>query len=365
MGSEIPEHLEAKIWEKNIPFSSGIELTWRCNHKCIHCYQYPPSSHELSTQEIKDILTQLAAAGCLFLQFTGGEPLLRPDFWNIADFTRKLSFAVILYTNGSLVTREVASRIKELRFVQVHISLLGAFGQTHDKIVRVEGSYKKVIKAIEYLRSKDVNVMLNTVLMKENFSEFKEIIRLAESWGAEYRISPVITPANEGSKAPLDLRISEAQLKEFYSFLFNIKKVDFGPYAEGDKEPLCGYGRKGGVISASGDLYPCIGAPIVLGNLREKSFREIWETSVVLKKIRAAHLENLKVCNTCSLSFSCIRCSGLALFEDGDLFGPSHECCRITKIINEVIANSQLPSKVKKVFKRETVDSLESKIRAL
>lgn len=337
MGSEIPEHLESKIWEKNIPFSCGIELTWRCNHKCIHCYQYPPSSNELSTQEIKDILTQLAAAGCLFLQLTGGEPLLRPDFWRIADFARKLSFAVVLFTNGTLVTKEVARRIKELRFVQVHISLLGAFEQTHDKIVRVDGSYKKVVKAIEYLRSKDISVMLNTVLMKENFSEFKEIIKLAKSWKAEYRISPVITPANAGSKAALDLRISQAQLKEFYAFLFRKTKVDFGPYTQGNAEPLCGYGRKGGVISASGGLYPCIGVPISVGNLREKSFSEIWEDSLPLKKIRAARLKNLKVCKSCALSSHCVRCSGLALFEDGDLFGPSHECCRITKVINEVI----------------------------
>jgi radical SAM protein with 4Fe4S-binding SPASM domain len=348
MGSVIPEHLGAKMWEKNIPLSSGIELTWRCNHRCIHCYQYPPSSNELSTQEIKDILKQLADAGCLFLQLTGGEPLLRPDFWDIADFAKGLSFAVVLYTNGSLVTREVASRIKGLGFVQVNISLLGASEQTHDRIVRVGRSYKKVMKAIEYLRIKDVRVLLNTVLMRKNFSEFKEIISLAKSIGAEYLISPVIFPTNEGAKAPLDLRLSDAQLKEFYSYLFNIEKVDFGSYAHGDGEPLCGYGRKGGTISACGDLYPCVGAPVVLGNLRKKSFREIWETSAMLKKIRTTRKEDLEVCNTCSLSSHCIRCSGMALLEDGDLFGPSHECCRITKIINEVTTNCNFPPKLGK-----------------
>lgn len=343
MGSVIPEHLDAKILEKSIPFSSGIELTWRCNHRCIHCYQYPPSPNELSTQEIKNILTQLADAGCLFLQLTGGEPLLRPDFWKIADFARKLSFAIILYTNGSLVTTEVASRIREFRFVQVHISLLGASEKTHDRIARTEGSYKRVIKAVEYLRDKDVNVMLSTVLMKENFSEFKEIIRLAKKMGVENRILPTIFPTDGRSKAPLDLRLSDAQLKEFYSYLFNIEKVDFGFYTRGGKEPLCGFGRKGGAINACGDLYPCIGVPIALGNLREKTFTEIWQSSAMLKKIRATHTENLTGCNTCLLSSHCMRCSGLALLEDGDLFGSSSECCRITKIVNEVTTNCNFP----------------------
>lgn len=108
---------------------------------------------------------------------------------------------------------------------------------------------------------------------------------------------------------------------------------------------MCGSGRKGGTISALGELYPCIGIPFVLGNLREKSFTEIWETSPFLKKMRVTRTEDLKGCSTCYLSSRCMRCSGLALSEDGDLFGPSYECCRITKIINEVIANSKLPSK--------------------
>ena len=335
-----PAHLEKKLQENHIIYSSALELTWRCNYKCIHCYQYPQSSLELTTDEIKDIIAQLADMGCLYLSFTGGEPLLRDDFWEIAEYAREKTFALTLQTNGFLLTPELIKRIKELSFVDVDLSLLGARPQTHDAIVDRPGSYDKVVNAIELLRKNGIAVNVKVTLMKQNFSEMEEMKTLVEDLDARLVMSPLLFPMRR-EKSLDDLRIDDQDMKGYYRTMLPFDEIEKEEErAEEVSFLTCQTGKTYCCINPEGKVYPCIMLPIVVGDLRKNFLREIWHTdpSPVLERMRSIDISDLTGCSACSLSAKCNRCSALSYLETGDVCSPADESCRMAKNLDEVIS---------------------------
>lgn len=329
----IPETIIAKIEDKKIPIDGQIELTWRCNQKCIHCYQYAAEDRELNTEEIKDILSQLARAGTLYISFTGGEPLVRKDFWEIAEYAARLHFALTLQTNATLISRETARRLEELNFFAVHVSLLGATAKTHDSITVNPGSFKKVLKAIKLLQQKRVRVILNITLLKQNFNEFYKMLKLKERLGEnlDMRVSPYIFPRNDGSSENKELQLDDSQLREF--FLWLKKDLDSDPWQGAGL--LCNLGINNFAINARAEVYPCVSIPLVIGDLRQHSFKEIWAENSLLQRIRNIGLNDLDECQGCNLKSSCFRCSGLAYLEKKNICKAASETCRFTKILKE------------------------------
>jgi len=335
-----PKKFWDKIKKNNIPLEVGFELTWRCNQRCLFCYQYPPGKDELSTKEVKNIIDQLSACGALFISFTGGEPLLREDFWQIAGYARDRNFALQLQTNGTLIDKSAAKKLKRLNFYAVNISLLGASAKTHDLLAGLKGSFKSVLKAIEYLKKENVRVELRTTITRENFNERKDIENLADDLGVKVYFSSIIYPRADGKKTPLKHRISDTQLKNFYNYVFSGKtRRNIAIKAKNTATPflLCLLGRTCCAINARGEVNPCGAVPLNMGSLRENSFSEIWQNADLLKKIRYATKEDLKECLGCNLSPFCMRCSGLSFSEKGDIFSSSTESCRMAKTMKEVI----------------------------
>lgn len=335
----IPDSLAQQISEKNIPLSASFELTYQCNHKCIHCYQ--PSPHqaedELTTVQIKYILQQLADARCLFLALTGGEPLLHKDFWEIAEYAFRKNFAVTLQTNGSLLTRSSIGRIKELNFFQVHISLLGADSKTHDAITGYPGSFEKVIKATQALLEKKVTVFLKVTLIRENVNQLRQIDKLVKNLGALVVFSPTVFPCIDYTKGPIQHRISDTDLKKAFTYLAKKDKNSLLlAQVPDDESPLCLAGRTDCCISPKGKLHPCVGLPIVLGDLTKETFEHIWQNSDNIRKLRSVKIKDLKKCQDCELASLCVRCPGVGFLENGSLITPSEDICRITKIKKEV-----------------------------
>ncbi len=328
----IPDEMMQKIFDKKIPVDVQFELTWRCNQTCIHCYQFSGIKDELSTGEVKDIISQLAEAGTLYLSFTGGEPLLRKDFWEIANFAFQKHFALVLQTNGILINAPNAKKIAELNFFAVHISILGATAKTHDKITQLPGSFEKVLKAVELLRQQKVKVILNLTLMKDNFKEYSKIKKLKDELDIPIRVSPYIFCKNDGSSFLEELRLDDFELKQF--FLELKKDAKGGPL--NNRGLLCNFSWCVCTINAKGEVYPCVAVPLVSGDLKKDSFSNIWKKSVVLEKIRSESTVVPKQCQDCNLSDWCFRCSGFSYLENGGLFSCSREARRFAKIIKEV-----------------------------
>ena len=333
----IPEQLITKIWQKRIPMTMSFELTWMCNLRCIHCYQYAPCEDELTLQEIKRILDELAETGSFFLTFTGGEPLMRKDFFDIADYARKKNFAITLLTNGTLIDKDIAGRIKNLGILQVCISILGSCAKTHDSITRVSGSFEKAINAIRLLSQLGKQVFLNTMVLEQNFKEQAEIKELARELGVEQTLDSVVTLKNDGSKKPVKCRLSDKNLGNYFSWLNKEESKRFEAYKWQLGDPLCGAGIVGCTINPKGEVLPCTGFPKTAGSLKENSFKEIWNNSEFLKKLRNLNVSDLKECSECELQPYCFRCPAIAWLEDGDVCGPSQEACRQAKKLKEVM----------------------------
>ncbi|MBN3040334.1 MAG: radical SAM protein [Candidatus Omnitrophica bacterium] len=331
------------IKEKNVPINVVVELTRRCNLDCLHCYNFKDDS-ELDFYQMKHIFNELRAAGCLFLTFTGGEVFIKEDFLDILGLARHLGFDVEIITNATLINEKTADELKSLCLSNIGISIYATSSSIHDKITGVKGSFYRTMHSIEMLRSKGLNLHLKCTLMKYNFAEYKKIVQLAESLNVNYIIDPIISPKDDGSKDVLSCRLNDSQLKDFYFDLFG--QIEYS--SDNKSGAVCDAGCTFAAVSAKGDIYPCIQVPVSAGNIFEKNFKNIWTESEVLNKIRIEAKYGPSVCKDCYLRDSCSRCPGLALLEDGDMFGCSRTACSIAKF--------------QKCFKEEKLKNHEEKI---
>ncbi len=172
----------------------SLILTWDCNLHCFHCRPYLPQNGTLSFDDVQKHLDSLAKKGTLFLHLTGGEPLMNKDFWKIASYASQKNFALILHTNGTLITPESGERLKHLNFLQVSLTVLGGKAQAHDSLTGVKGSFEKTIHALKIMKEKGLDVVLSTTKLNDNQDEIPEMERLAKSHGTTLKIIPYKTP---------------------------------------------------------------------------------------------------------------------------------------------------------------------------
>lgn len=333
----LSEKFTEKLEEKHIPFFSSIEITSRCNLRCTFCYLDHSDNDELSTEEIKDYLDQLAGLGSLFLSLTGGEPLLRKDFWEIAQHAHDLGFAINLKTNGTLIDEKTADRIARLSFYRVDISLLGATPEVHDRITQVRGSLEKTIQAVKRLRQRDIKVFLMSTIIRDNLPEFMKMKELADETDAPLASTPLVYPKNDAGKEPLKYRLTDEDLAHYFKETLSPQSINALCPAT-DSDPLiCQAGRTDISINSQGKVYPCLGFPWEVGDLRKENLEEIIENSERLSYFRSLDGSEFEDCFRCEYSSLCTRCPGLAFLEKGDFLGISPEHCRQTKIMKEVL----------------------------
>ena len=326
-----------KTKAKRIPLSLLWELTYKCNLRCCHCYAASETGRkEMSFIEIKSVLEQLVAAGCLYIVFTGGEIFTRQDFFDIAGYARKKGFALRLLTNGTLITSEIADKIKEIYPMTVEMSLYARDESIHDRVTKSRGSYKKTVDAFKLLKERGVETVMKSILMKETIGEFESLKEFAQELGSRFVYDVSIAPRNDGCKAPQHHMISDNELKQFFSPRINVQ--DWGPMKIADDASLCNAGMNMVSISPYGDVYPCIAIRKKCGSLRDKTFAEIWEHSSVLSEIRSMTFGDLSKCKACSLVSYCDRCTGIAFLEEGDILGPSSSACQKAEILRSLVS---------------------------
>lgn len=322
--------LYKKLVKKNIPFYIALEVTTSCNQKCVHCYNIDDGREDLSFNQICRCLEEASELGALFLSLTGGEPLLRKDIWDILDYSVKLNYATLLYTNGTLIGPLEAKRLKKIGVYWVDITILGASSGTHDKITGKPGSFALSMRAIHLLKKEGVSVAAKTPVLRENFAELDRIRRLFSSMGILHIVSPVIYPRDDGGKEPLRHRLTDAQMRDYFRYYEEASRIN--PLGEFS----CDLGKVMFAVSAKGDLYPCMCVPYSAGNISERSLRSLWEDSIELKYIRE---ESEKPCESfveCEDKWWCFRCEGLAFLEKRKMFVQDDESCRMARIRKEI-----------------------------
>jgi MoaA/NifB/PqqE/SkfB family radical SAM enzyme len=285
------ERIKSRSFNDAGPMSALIELTFVCNHACSFCYNCPTGQKEMTTAELLDTLRKLADFNILYLGLSGGEPLVRRDFFDIAGAAREMGFAVRIYTNGFLIDEAMAKRIKEIvNPLEIEISIHGATPETHEKLTCVPGSLQRVIDAVKHLRAQGIRVNLKCPITRDNQHEVLEMQRLSEKLGAFIVFDPVITPRDDGDKDPVELMATDDFLAKYWldpAYAKARKEKVPQPHREAPGQAVCGTGRSGLTIDPYGNIYPCVQLRRKVANIKElKSLDEIWRTSPVLKEVR-------------------------------------------------------------------------------
>ena len=311
------------------------ELTYRCNERCTHCYLdvMSPGSKvpgELSTDEAKQTIDQLAQLGGLTITFSGGEVFLRKDIFEIAQHARQKGFAVRFFTNGILIKPEVADKIAAIKPVVVELSIYGANAETHDSITQVPGSFDLTIRAVKLLLERNVRCILKTPIMRENIEQVEVLQQMSEDMGVSCLHALTIIQKHTGDLSPLKHRPTDDQLLNFLRNRTSPSTWNL-PEAEGDFR-FCGIGMNSLTVSPYGEIYTCVGARVSAGNVRQAPLASIWKESAVWEETSNLTIGNLPVCSTCELRQYCIRCHGTAAFEDGDMLGCSSVAYREARL---------------------------------
>jgi len=183
------------------------------------------------------------------------------------------------------------------------------------------GAFSRTWSGIHAARDADVEVKLSFVLGRRNIAQADAMRTMAEAAGIPASFDPQITARQDGSRSSLDLLIDQADIERFYRAQSAL--APNGPIHDGTSVQ-CSCARSVCGISAFGDVYPCIGAPLVAGNLRRQPFAEIWETSSTFSWIRGLTLDDFAACRQCEHRTYCHRSSGVVYHNTGDYTGPAH-----------------------------------------
>jgi AdoMet-dependent heme synthase len=326
------EELNQKALRLGAPLSIHLDLTYRCNERCEHCYLNHDDLGEMTTAEICGVLGQLAEAGVFFLTLSGGEPLVRDDCFKIIEHARALLFNVKLKTNAILIKETEARRLRRLGVEQVQISVYSHHAEVHDGITKVRGSLERTLAGIRVLRAQGLKVTIANVLMRANSRHGAGVHALARELGAHYTLDPTITPMMDGHTSVLRHRVGAEELRQVFrdpqlvedadSFCAPPPAVD-----ENVREGLpCSAGHTACYISPYGDVYPCVQFPLACGSVREKKFAEIWKHSTQFADVRSIRGKDLTTCSSCAHLGTCTRCPGLAYME-GNMRGASSADC--------------------------------------
>lgn len=325
----------ARALALGLPLRVQLDLTYRCNERCIHCYLDHEDHGELTTAEVLGLLDQMAAAGTFFLSISGGEIFMRQDLFEILEHARRLRFSVQLKTNAVMVTAAKAARLAALGIDKVQISLYSHVAETHDAITKLPRSFERTVEGARRLVAAGVRVGFACVLMRDNADDYKGVQALAAEIGADFNLDATITPMMDGDRSILALNIDGGRLSEVFrdaSLLggdpgaMTQPPTGPSPLEQAMKTLPCSAGHSACYVSPYGEVFPCVQFPYEVGNIREQGFAEIWRDSPRLAEVRAIRLSDLEGCSSCVHGGSCSRCPGLAYME-GNMRGPSTQDC--------------------------------------
>lgn len=301
------------------PFKGTIELTYRCNERCRHCYLEKFEDDQtriLTLLQWKKILHELKSGGVLFLDLIGGEPMLHPHFWEILEYGVELGFAMGMITNGLLINERSAKRLKETGINQVTLSLYSLEPQIHDTMTTLPGSHQRTTKAMGLLKKNGISFSLNCLLTRTNIAGFFELADWCESIGVRLAPDPFVTPKMNNDPAPTLLRATKEQLYAYYRE-YARRYGQTTPVAHRPEDYVCGVGKLKCAVNPYGELLTCLEVRESLGILHQESFDKLWFKNPKARWWRELKNKDVKGLSDLSRS-ACDHCPGSSAQELGD-----------------------------------------------
>jgi MoaA/NifB/PqqE/SkfB family radical SAM enzyme len=320
--SDLSRSIDTAAMERRLPYMCALELTYRCNQACCHCYcncgvNDARKADELSTREIQNILDEISDAGCLWLLLTGGEVLVREDFEEIYLYAVKKGMLVQVFTNATLIDEAAARRFAEFPPLGIDISIYGSCASLHDKITCVPRSFRKTMDGIAWLRKYKVKFALKTILMTVNHHDLENMRALAASLGAEFRYDTLVSPRIDGGMAPVKYRLAPEVLAalDLDNDYESCEKIFSGFW---NKNPLatlmCGAGIFSFNINPYGVLSPCTMFQSFQYPLKGASFKDKWRSLVNDYDEKCGDFIDPD-CKACSMLLICSNCPAWSEME--------------------------------------------------
>ncbi len=342
-----------------LPLEGNIDLTYRCNNNCRHCWlslsaNAPEKKNEMTFDEIRRIVDEARAMGCQKWSISGGEPLLRPDFPEIFDYLTHKAVSYSLNTNGTLITPKIVQLLK--RKGTKMIALYGATADVYDHITRHPGGFEKVMRGFQYLREAGVGFIVQLIPMKDNYHQWNEMIALAQSLSKHWRCgAPWLYLSCDHSKEKNEeikaQRLSPAQVIELdkpdVTYEERIMELEKQTGEDGveaacalkemDDDRLfaaCINGRRDFHVDPYGMMSWCsfIKDDMLRFDLRKGSFAEAWDQFIpsCADKVRGGD-EWRKNCASCESRSDCRWCAVYAYLETGRYSAPIPHLCAVAK----------------------------------
>jgi mycofactocin radical SAM maturase len=323
------------------PICLTWELTYACNLSCVHCLSSSGRRDpgELSTSECMAVIDELERMQVFYVNIGGGEPTVRPDFWELIDYAAAHHVGVKFSTNGVMITPEVARRLATSDYVDVQLSLDGATAEVNDA-VRGPGSYATAMRAMENLATAGfTGFKISVVMTRHNVGQLDAFKAMADRFDAQLRITR-LRPSGRGADVWEELHPTAAQQRELYDWLLahgeQVLTGDsfFHLAGYGEAMPglnLCGAGRVVCLIDPVGDVYACpfaIHDNFLAGNVRDAGgFQSVWRDSELFADLRRPQTGG--ACTSCSAFDACRGgCMAAKFFTGLSLDGPDPECVK-------------------------------------
>lgn len=317
-------------------------MTNQCNMFCDHCYREAGArlDDELTTAQGKKLIDEIKQAGFSMLILSGGEPLMRPDVYEIIAYARERGLRVVMGSNGSLITPEVASKLKTSGLMGIGVSLDSIHPDKNDRFRKLPGAYDATLAGMTNLREAGVRFQVHTTVMDWNVDELEAICDLAIEQGAmAFHVFFLVPTGRAVNIADEALRVKEYEhtlirlMQKQKAVPIEIKPTCAPQFVRiADKLGVpsrftrgCLAGTDYCIISPRGDVQPCAYLNIKLGNVKEESFVDIWEHHPVFTELRT--LDYKGKCGICDYKERCGGCRARAYFyQDNDYMAADEWC---------------------------------------
>lgn len=303
----------------------SIALLGACNLDCIFCYVDGSRAGVWGMEDLLPVIDEAHTLGMRKIQLSGGEPLMYPDLGRLLGHLTGLSVEILLVTNATLVTQEIAELLAEHR-VRVGISMESIDAGVSDQLSGVPGTHARKLQGLTklqaagYTQSEGLNLNIIMKTLAQNYPSYIETWRWAKAQG----IQPVLDRAIPGERCNSEWVLGPRQLRHLMDEIGKVEGVHHRiPFVNNE-----GCNRMGSSvhIEVNGSVQPCGGIPVSMGNLKRDDLTSIWHTSEIAKELKN-HRAMLKgCCKSCKEAQICYGCRAVAYATSGDMFGPDTNC---------------------------------------
>lgn len=330
--AQFVEEMQTWLFEHKFMFSLFFELTYRCNLKCVHCYNPKDTQEEeLDFELCKKAIDDAYDIGCFRVTFSGGESTLHSRFLDLVAYARSKRMSVEIFTNGQLLDRNEALYRETLRLYpyRICVSLYSTEKEMHERVTAVKGSFERTDGLIRRLRRENVNVQIKNFLLNFNCMDCIKVKEMAKEIHATSVADISLIPTIEGDKKTMQYALGEEELFRLYtdpsSPLYlgkDFRKFEYDKIK--DSSPCLG-GFTGLTVNPRGEAVICVSLPLSVGDLHETSLKDIWQSAMRKDpKSRLYHWQSVKIsdCTECYQEEYCAFCNycpGMGYLENGYL----------------------------------------------